>query len=137
MDQQIKKSWIAALLSGKYKQGQGLLRRCNGEDVFCCLGVLVDIVTPEDWIKKDSCYAVPSPSEYGDDDTNEGELSNDFMSSVGFTEDDQDKLIRLNDGRKFQPSMTGVQRDKQNTDFVEGSTPQSFEQIAAYIEENL
>lgn len=32
-----RKTWIAALRSGKYKQGRGLLR--PSEDTYCCLGV--------------------------------------------------------------------------------------------------
>lgn len=34
----MKKQWIEALRSGKYKQGKGLLRRKN--NCYCCLGVL-------------------------------------------------------------------------------------------------
>lgn len=40
MNEKIKKSWIRALTSGKYKQGKGLLKK--GEK-FCCLGVLCDL----------------------------------------------------------------------------------------------
>ena len=42
----IKSKWVAALRSGKYKQGQGKLRV---NDRYCCLGVLCDIVNPEGW----------------------------------------------------------------------------------------
>lgn len=40
MNPEIKAKWVAALRSGKYKQGQGELR--DGKK-FCCLGVLCDI----------------------------------------------------------------------------------------------
>jgi hypothetical protein len=40
MNKRIKKLWIEALTSGKYKQGKGQLR--DG-DKFCCLGVLCDL----------------------------------------------------------------------------------------------
>jgi len=36
-----KAEWIDALKSGKYKQGEGRLRR---DDRFCCLGVLCDLM---------------------------------------------------------------------------------------------
>jgi hypothetical protein len=36
----IKKLWLAALRSGKYKQGRRALRDKNK---FCCLGVLCDV----------------------------------------------------------------------------------------------
>ena len=42
----IKKMWIDALLSGKYKQGKGMLKSPldkNGGHKFCCLGVLCDL----------------------------------------------------------------------------------------------
>lgn len=37
----IKRAWIKALRSGKYKQGRGMLR--TRENTFCCLGVLCDL----------------------------------------------------------------------------------------------
>lgn len=44
MKASLKKKWVAALRSGKYKQGKGALR-IKGEkrDTFCCLGVLADV----------------------------------------------------------------------------------------------
>lgn len=43
MNQRIKKLWIKALRSGKYKQGKFQLRKPNGQALFCCLGVLCDL----------------------------------------------------------------------------------------------
>lgn len=40
------RSWVAALRSGKYKQGHGYLCSRNG---FCCWGVACDIVDPNGW----------------------------------------------------------------------------------------
>ncbi len=39
----IKKRWVAALRSGKYKQGKRLLKTEDGK--YCCLGVLTDLYT--------------------------------------------------------------------------------------------
>jgi hypothetical protein len=40
----LKKKWVAALRSGKYKQGHGALRiKGAKKDAFCCLGVLADV----------------------------------------------------------------------------------------------
>lgn len=40
MNSEVKKIWIKALLSKKYKQGKGCLKR---GDEYCCLGVLTDL----------------------------------------------------------------------------------------------
>jgi hypothetical protein len=42
--QELKNKWLAALKSGKYKRGNGILR---GEGFHCCLGVLHDITGAE------------------------------------------------------------------------------------------
>lgn len=60
MNKEYKEKWIAALRSGKYKQGKGVLRNSNNE--FCCLGVLCDIVLKDNpdigsWKNtSDNCY---------------------------------------------------------------------------------
>jgi hypothetical protein len=41
MNPEIKSLWVAALRSGKYKQGRGTLR--NEQEQFCCLGVLCNL----------------------------------------------------------------------------------------------
>ena len=46
MNASVKKQWVEALRSGEYKQGIHTLRRqCEGQDQFCCLGVLCDLYT--------------------------------------------------------------------------------------------
>jgi hypothetical protein len=47
MDSDLKKRWVEALRSGKYKQGRHDLRF---RDAFCCLGVLLDLNDPEGWL---------------------------------------------------------------------------------------
>ncbi len=52
MNPKIKKLWIAALKSGKYKQTKKCLQDAKG---YCCLGVLCDLHANEmngEWIKK-------------------------------------------------------------------------------------
>lgn len=50
MDPEIKAKWIAALRSGKYKQGQNAMRIVAPDgDCFCCLGVLCDVIDPNAW----------------------------------------------------------------------------------------
>jgi len=49
MKQELKQKWVAALRSGKYRQGRGHLRVVNldGSITFCCLGVLHMVVEGE------------------------------------------------------------------------------------------
>jgi hypothetical protein len=45
-----KNAWIAALRSGEYTQGRGRLHSyVDGEDRYCVLGVLANIIDPEGW----------------------------------------------------------------------------------------
>jgi hypothetical protein len=45
----IKKAWIAALKSGKYKQGLFFLKHTSNDNElsYCCLGVLCETIAPE------------------------------------------------------------------------------------------
>ena len=46
--QKIRRSWIRALRSGKYKQTDTVLHRTEeGNDYFCCLGVLCELAVKE------------------------------------------------------------------------------------------
>lgn len=56
MNKTWKKKWLGALRSGKYKQGEGQLRR--RDNTFCCLGVLCHITAPKDawWEDGIICY---------------------------------------------------------------------------------
>lgn len=42
MDKKLKAKWVKALLSGKYKQGRGMLCRIE-DNSYCCLGVLGEV----------------------------------------------------------------------------------------------
>lgn len=48
MDPEAKKRWVAALRSGKYKQGTKQL--CDFRGRFCCLGVYADIEIDGWWV---------------------------------------------------------------------------------------
>ena len=50
---QIRKAWVKALRSGKYKQGRNKLRNKNNE--YCCLGVLCELAVKEG--------VIPEPKE--------------------------------------------------------------------------
>ncbi len=57
MDRKLVKQWVAALRSGKYKQGQGKLRTvAQGEEAprYCCLGVLCELIKGSDGWKPET-----------------------------------------------------------------------------------
>ena len=45
MNKEIKEKWVAALRSGEYEQGKGMLKTEDGK--YCCLGVLCDLYSKE------------------------------------------------------------------------------------------
>lgn len=45
MNDAVRELWKAALISGDYEQGRGVLR--NTENRYCCLGVLCDLYIKE------------------------------------------------------------------------------------------
>lgn len=59
MNADVKAKWVAALRSGKYRQGKNALRYDFGEgSEFCCLGVLCDLHDSSLWDKKDARMGV-------------------------------------------------------------------------------
>jgi hypothetical protein len=60
MKEDIKAQWTAALRSGEYKQGVGVLRDLDNS--FCCLGVLCDLAEKAGVIEP--AVLVPEEREY-------------------------------------------------------------------------
>lgn len=62
MDGQLKTRWVEALRSGKYRQGREALRTRVVEEgqikgyVYCCLGVLCDLIEPNGWDEAQNWY---------------------------------------------------------------------------------
>lgn len=95
MNQEIKQKWVEALRSGKYKQGQGYLRKGNN---YCCLGVLCDLHDDKEWIPSD--HPTKPIYNYGD------ELRNDYPPAfisqwVAISEGFIETLIHYNDTKGF------------------------------------
>lgn len=79
MDEKVKRKWIAALHSGKYKQGIKMLRKKRPDGYhYCCLGVLRELTG----IKKRTGYEL---------------LDFDQALAIGITPEDQDDLAEMND----------------------------------------
>lgn len=85
MDADIKKKWIEALRSGKYKQGIGFL---NNNGKYCCLGVLCEAMgvvgdpTVDGIVGYGGCFKVLNP---------------DVLRKSGLRHVECDDLIEMND----------------------------------------
>ncbi len=103
-----KKKWLAALRSGEYRQGREALRqRVKKSDAYCCLGVLADLVAPEEWSKK------PNSKRFYRHNEGYENLSYGTFEQVGLDPHISNRLVDMND------------------------SGQSFTTIAAWIEKNL
>src|SRR5271166_2256567 len=93
MDEKVKKKWLRALRSGKYKQGQLALRVGSR---YCCLGVLCDISGAK-WRNFGFIPGYSAGELQGQ--TEDEALSGEFRRSVGLTKRQVSHLMDMNDGR--------------------------------------
>ena len=115
MEKEMKQRWIDALRSGKYKQGESMLRRFEGDDgdteaSYCCLGVLCELENPDSDVIE----------EYQDEGIEL--IPEDALDGYGLTDTQQNRLAALNDGG----TVEGMKLQKCN-----------FGDIADYIERYL
>lgn len=114
MKASIKKKWVRALRSGKYKQGRiGLHHKPTNS--FCCLGVLCDVQGLA-WDKnfENSAWTMYIfPRVNGVIGQSSASIKEEYADHIGLTGEDQGTLVSMND--------SGI----------------SFSEIADYIEENL
>lgn len=109
MDLEWKVKWVDALRSGKYEQGRFSLRTVD--DMFCCLGVLCDLVDPGDW-RMDGSSAIDGIYTHGGG-CHSGVPSRSVTEQVELNRVALDDLTNMNDRGR------------------------TFSEIADYIEENL
>lgn len=119
-DQALKRDWVVALRSGRYRQGDSYLRQParGGGEMWCCLGVLCDLLSlnPEDsdeYVK----WGSDGTRAWWRDWESSTHLPGELGHLLGLDSVDQDMLVNLNDGGE------------------EGRT--DFDGIADWIEENL
>lgn len=118
MHPELKAKWIEALRSGRYKQGRGGLR--DGDNCYCCLGVLADLVDPHGW----STHAEHQFSHDRDFYSHRGEpemLPSVTLSALGLDVGD----------------VACILASKNDGDDHKEIEPHNFEQIADWIETNL
>jgi hypothetical protein len=115
MKKEIKKIWVKALRSGKYNQAQEkLCQTVDGEDYYCCLGVLANECADGFWIKNDDRDRWELKIHGMNPPFDPGKLPNQFLDEIDLYHEDHDRLIKLNDRHGMD-----------------------FNQIADWIEKNL
>jgi hypothetical protein len=108
---EIKAQWLEALRGGNYQQGKKVLRHgIDGEDRFCCLGVLCDIIEPELWSKSDP--ALGSNDRYVLHRGAQGLPAMTIRTAASLDVDACMALARLNDsGKTFAEIADVIERD--------------------------
>ena len=81
--------WLDALRSGEYEQGRGQLRDENNN--FCCLGVMCDLVSPNDWVDVEGFYY------HGKEERQYNYPNEEIIRQAGVSGDEAYELARLND----------------------------------------
>lgn len=126
MSQELKDKWLTALRSGEYKPGAGTLR--DGDDCYCCLGVLADICEAPgykwqgfDSLVHNSWLFGTSPSDSFSGFLPE-ELAVDLLVTPGQGEDVPDHIVAQN----FMDKVADM-----------NDSGQYFTEIADWLEENL
>lgn len=61
LNPEVKARWVAALRSGEYTQGKGMLR--EADNCMCCLGVLCDLYDKDGWGKLFNGFSGSPPME--------------------------------------------------------------------------
>jgi len=115
MKAKLKKRWVKALRSGRYKQTRQTLQNEAGAN--CCLGVLCRIARVPQELRGTHLY-------FGGDGYLNGnvELSDDLLEKFGMLQEQQKHLVVMNDG---------------DADAGDGTGAFTFGQIANWIEKNL
>lgn len=111
MTPELKSLWIAALRSGKYEQTKSVLR--DERNGFCCLGVLCDLVEPENWSKSKTPnwpYWNFATTENGDPCYVNAFPSAEFLRRVGLNSAIAESLASRNDrGESFEDIATCIE----------------------------
>ena len=92
-----RETWLTALRSGHYEQGQGFLRQSPSR--YCCLGVYMDINGGGEWCVVDTPYDdIPKQYQYTSPIGNSaGELPLDARASLGLSTLEHGWIVLLND----------------------------------------
>jgi hypothetical protein len=132
IDPVFKTQWVKAIRSGRYKRGEGALRRkvevAGQEEIqYCCLGVGLNVAGNRHWKEQHRWSCSRGPHHEGQEiDFGTGGYSWDQTEKLGFvTNAVSTKLATMNDALVYdeEGNITGFQY--------------SWDDIADWIEEKL
>jgi len=100
MDKKIKKLWVRALRSGKYKQGEDRLKR---DGRYCCLGVLCNVVGAK-WRPIEAALVPYLDGKLVGNNSDPSQLIGaSLLRRVGMKHETQINLANMNDdGKSFK-----------------------------------
>lgn len=101
MKAELKKRWVEALRSGKYKQGKGKL--CV-DGKFCCLGVLLDVMGKQ-WTASPGSF---DNAKKMSGTTSSNYLDDDLLREAGLSGGWQMRLASLNDNDRDFLSIAAI-----------------------------
>lgn len=116
MNQDIKSKWVAALRSGEYEQDTKVMHR--GGKCFCALGVLCDVSDKGEWVPV-------LGGEYNSFKTNGSSIASIYQSSW------------VTPSISFIRAIEWDTREMENIVHMNDIEKCTFEEIAAWIEENI
>lgn len=98
MNKEVKERWLEALRSGKYKQGTGKLKcQTKGELQYCCLGVLQELLHPEEFNPNPQTWDSNSVFTLTNDSQKFHWPTKQVLEEAKLTEDQMIALANLND----------------------------------------
>lgn len=103
MKEAVAKDLSANLRSGKYKQGGCALRCFNGitgDEVFCILGVLGDMCSPDKWVQMGGVFVMAGTNSEGKPFEGLSYLPHNVLEWAGIDGNAQEKLSRMNDSER-------------------------------------
>lgn len=114
MDHDLRNRWVRALLSGKYQQTQGRLRRTvplfSYDAGYCCLGVLCDIDGNVE--QRDEPGVEIVEFLFPTNESSITSITDSYREEIGLSEDDMHVLMQMNDdGKDFNTIAMWILRN--------------------------
>lgn len=115
----VKKQWVKALRSGKYKQGKGVLHRKDKKvDSYCCFGVLCDVLGYK-WTKSVLQGGVMRPKGMNEPTifgivqyACSSYISTELREKLEIKNEEENKLLKMNDrGVKFPKIADWIEKN--------------------------